>query len=238
MKFFVIFICLFNIVMWIVFLKKFKSLFTSEDIIASTKEKMERIISDMNRNVDRDITLVNDAISRLSSARNDAEKAMKLLNDMEKQSAALSSLKERISEKTSRITPYSARVEKAYEKHKGVVSFDKKNPAESSVVITPKGEEEVKNTPVQNTLFEENSEPLNTRAEVTVNADGASYAEIPVVVPEIYVPDTPVNASSKDDLKKRILNMYDMGYSPDDIVNELSCSMTEVQFVLTLENRI
>ena len=224
--------------MWIVFLKKFKSLFTSEDIIASTKEKMERIISDMNRNVDRDITLVNDAIFRLSSARYDAEIAMKLLNDMEKLSAALSSLKERISEKTSRTTPYSARVEKAYEKHKGVVSFDKKNPAESSVVITPKGEEEDNNTPVQNTLFEENSEPLDTRAEVTVNADGASYAEIPVVVPEIYVPDTPVNASSKDDLKKRILNMYDMGYSPDDIVNELSCSMTEVQFVLTLENRI
>ena len=119
----------------------------------------------MNRNVDRDITLVNDAISRLSSARNDAEKAMKLLNDMEKQSAALSSLKERISEKTSRTTPYSARVEKAYEKHKGVVSFDKKNPAESSVVITPKGEEEVKNEQEasKNVVLNQNSDGLNKK---------------------------------------------------------------------------
>ena len=111
--------------MWIVFLKKFKALFTADDILESTKEKMNRIISDMNRNVDRDITVVNDVISRLDSARNDAEKAMKLMSEMEKKSVALSEFKSKVSARTEKLSPYSAKVEKSYEKHKSRVSLER-----------------------------------------------------------------------------------------------------------------
>lgn len=239
MKIFLIFLCLFNILMWIVFLKKFKALFTADDILESTKEKMNRIISDMNRNVDRDITVVNDVISRLDSARNDAEKAMKLMSEMEKKSVALSEFKSKVSARTEKLSPYSAKVEKSYEKHKSRVSLDRKNVSDRQTVsITQEGERQIGKEPLQNTLFDERAAPINTVAEVSVMEDGASYAEIPVVVPEVFVSDTPVVTHSKEDLKTRIIRMYDLGYSPDDIVHQLDCSMTEVQFVLTLENRI
>lgn len=225
--------------MWIVFLKKFKALFTADDILESTKEKMNRIISDMNRNVDRDITVVNDVISRLDSARNDAEKAMKLMSEMEKKSVALSEFKSKVSARTEKLSPYSAKVEKSYEKHKPRVSLDRKNVSDRQTVsITQEGERQIGKEPLQNTLFDERAAPINTVAEVSVMEDGASYAEIPVVVPEVFVSDTPVVTHSKEDLKTRIIRMYDLGYSPDDIVHKLDCSMTEVQFVLTLENRI
>jgi len=239
LKIFLIFLCLFNILMWIVFLKKFKALFTADDILESTKEKMNRIISDMNRNVDRDITVVNDVISRLDSARNDAEKAMKLMSEMEKKSVALSEFKSKVSARTEKLSPYSAKVEKSYEKHKSRVSLDRKNVSDRQTVsITQEGERQIGKEPLQNTLFDERAAPINTVAEVSVMEDGASYAEIPVVVPEVFVSDTPVVTHSKEDLKTRIIHMYDLGYSPDDIVHQLDCSMTEVQFVLTLENRI
>ena len=225
--------------MWIVFLKKFKALFTSDDILESTKEKMNRIISDMNRNVDRDITVVNDAIARLNSAKNDAEKAMKLMSDMEKKSAALSEFKSKVSARTEKLSPYSAKVEKSYEKHKSRVFLDRKNVSERQTVsITQEGERQIGKEPLQSTLFDEHPAPINTVAEVSMTEDGASYAEIPVVVPDVFISDTPVVPHSKDDLKTRIINMYDLGYTPDDIVHQLDCSMTEVQFVLALENRI
>lgn len=44
--------------------------------------------------------------------------------------------------------------------------------------------------------------------------------------------------SSDNELKKNILALFDIDYSVEEIAKELNCSVTEVEFVLTLENRI
>lgn len=41
-----------------------------------------------------------------------------------------------------------------------------------------------------------------------------------------------------NELKKNILALFDVGYTTEDIAKELNCSVTEVEFVLTLENRL
>ena len=96
-------------------------------------------------------------------------------------------------------------------------------------------EKEITNNSIQKSLFDDNS-PIETVANVTVNPDGTSYAGIPIVMPTVFATDTPVQL--KDDLKSRIVRLYEQGKSIDEIAAELSCSTTEVQFVIDFTDDI
>ncbi len=63
----------FNIIMWIVFLSKFKKLFSTDDIIQSARNDLENLISDMNRNADRDVTLVEAKTRQLKEVIEEAD---------------------------------------------------------------------------------------------------------------------------------------------------------------------
>lgn len=85
----------FNIVMWVVILAKFKKLFSTDDIIAETKENCNSILKDLNSNVDRDITLADGRIETLASLMKVADKKIKLLSDLEKSYEKASILQEK-----------------------------------------------------------------------------------------------------------------------------------------------
>ena len=182
----------------------------------------------MNRNVSRNITVSENSINRLNELVSEADKRIKILSDMEKQGAALTELNNRVYEQTA--------AEKAYARNRRV-RIDEIKP-DSSIVLTEKGGKGVKENSSQKSLFDQENYSVEKPAQVTVTDDGASYAEIPVVSPKVYRSETPLRVTRKDDLKTRILKLYDMGNSVEDIAAELSCSTTEVQFALVLENRI
>lgn len=85
----------FNIVMWVVILAKFKKLFSTDDIIAETKENCNSILKDLNSNVDRDITLADGRIETLASLMKVADKKIKLLSDLEKSCETANILREK-----------------------------------------------------------------------------------------------------------------------------------------------
>ena len=59
MNYIAITLSLINICLLFVFLFKFKSLFTTDDIVEKTKQKINQIVGDVNQNAQRDIDLIN-----------------------------------------------------------------------------------------------------------------------------------------------------------------------------------
>ena len=78
---------------------------------------------------------------------------------------------------------------------------------------------------------------MHADTAVTVTPDGASYAEIPVVTPDVFVREKPVPLS-KTDLKSEMLALFDSGMSVEQIAQKLFCSTTEVQFALSVERDV
>lgn len=231
-----ILICVFNVVMWIVFLRHFKNLFTTEDIVASTKEEVNKILMDLDRQTERNLMLMDNSIARLKSLNAEIDKKLKLLDEMKNSAAGTAELTAKINSKPSAGRKIAA---SAYEKNKTA----KKNiNSEDTVVLTRTGDQ-LSVEPLQTTLFNEKSDfQQDKNSEIPVNHDihvdsqGAAYAQIPVVAPKVFVSDTIADLSkAPETLKDKILKLFDQGYNADVISRELGCSSTEVQFVLDIE---
>lgn len=236
MGYVIVFLCIFNVVMWIVFLRNFKKLFTTDNIIEETKAEYNKLVQDFNKNTDTNLTILDDRIRTLKALVAEADKKIRLLNEIEKKGYAASALSAAISGAKVSSAHAHKKAADAYTKSKSGRSI---NP-ESSYGITEKaGSERLE----QGTLFDEPSSdsfssasPIDTRVQVNVNSRGESWAEVPVVVPEVYMSEKPV--FRKKDKKSEIVSMYDSGMSVEDIAVELKLTDTEVQFALSLENRL
>lgn len=232
MVLFVFLVCLLNVGLWIVFLTKFKNLFSVKNVLKDGREELNRMIIDLNNNADRDITLVNDRIKKLRMLIAEADKQIKLMESIEAKNTALVQFKNDVATATKKTSMAASKVVDSYNRTKG--SSIK---PETQVKVTPYGLSEA-DIEGQTTLFDlsdDDSKPAKTK--INVNSDGSSYAQIPVVTPKVYVPETPVPLR-EGDMKSKIVTMFDAGLSADDIATRLSCSTTEVQFVLALENRV
>ena len=231
MKYIIVFFCIFNIVAWIVFLKKFKKLFTTDNIIEETKSEYNKLVADFNKNTEMNITILDERIRTLRAMTVEADKKIKLLNDIEKKGFAVSELQNAINGKS---TPVQRKISDAYSKSK---SPRKDIASDASFEVTQKGVKETQQD--QKTLFDEENDSVNTldtKAKINVNEKGDAWTEVPVVVPEVYVPEVPV--LHKKDKKSQIVAMFDAGMSVEEIAAELKLTDTEVQFALSMEDRI
>ena len=57
-----------NIVFWIVFLAKFKKIFSTEDILLAVRNELDKMIADVNRNTARDLNLIDAKLKDLKLA--------------------------------------------------------------------------------------------------------------------------------------------------------------------------
>lgn len=229
MAYLVFFLCVVNVVLWIFFLRNFKKLFTTDDIIESAKSECNKIVIDLNRNADRNITILNEKTAGLQNLIKEADRKIKLLMEFEKKGAGLAELQNKISGAHA-LRRTDAAVKKAAD------AYGEKSAGPDRTVSLTEDARAALKAGAQKTLFDDVPH-VRTEAVVTVREDGASYAEIPVVTPDVFVAEKPAGLS-KNDLKARILSLFDSGCSVEDIALQLSCSTTEVQFALTLENRL
>ena len=231
MKYIIVFFTILNIVSWFIFLKRFKKLFTTDNIIEETKNEYNKLVTDFNKNTETNITILDDRIKTLRAMIVEADKKIKLLNDIEKKGIAVSELHNAIN---GTITSSQKKVTDAYTRAKN--SRKEINP-DSSFSVTEKGEKE--SAQDQKMLFDENytdSALIDTKTKMNVTERGDAWSEIPVVVPDVFVPEVPV--VHKKDTKTQIVMMYDSGMGIEEIASELKLTDTEVQFALSLENRI
>ena len=130
-----ILICIFNVVMWIVFLRHFKNLFTTEDIISGTKDEVNKILMDLDRQTERNLMLMDNSISKMKSLNAEIDKKLKLLDDLKNSAAGAAGLTARINSKPSAGRKIAA---SAYEKSR---SPKKTISSEDTVVLTRNGEQ-------------------------------------------------------------------------------------------------
>ncbi|MDE5898146.1 MAG: hypothetical protein K2H09_02615, partial [Treponemataceae bacterium] len=172
----------------------------------------------------------DDRIGRLNALVAEADRKIKLMDSLESKGAALSAFKTTVAGSVPKKSGAAAgRAAAAYGIPGRTVRPD------DAVSLTKGGAGAVRQD-AQNTLFDDRAAPVGGRTEVVMTESGASYAEIPVVAPKVYVSETPV--VPRTDLKSEILSLFDAGLSVDDVAARLSCSLTEVQLTLSLANRI
>src|SRR5574344_1138812 len=196
-------LCLLNIILWIVFAAKFKKIFSTDDIIEKTRDELNHMIADVNRNADRNITLIDAKIKELKSVTAEAERRLALeRSEQEKHEKAKALAMEAI--------PHVVEQSKAARQSRKVV------PAVEAYT----------NEQAQGDLFS-SSEKKQAAAG---GKSGDFIQKIPIVVPQVYLSDNPV--TPKKNFNTIVKEKYDQGESVEDIAAELGRSTQEVQFSL------
>lgn len=220
------FICIFNIVMWFIFISKFKKLFSTDEIIESAKEDMNHIVEDINRNTSRDITLIDDKIRELRSVIAEADRHVSIArNELEKQSNT-DVFKSRINN-AQQVVKSQSPVKNAADRY---LHSSAGIQPEMEFSVTNEGMRHVDQIQVNNSQNDTIVSPSGT--QFTVERDGSSYASVPVIGPDIKFAEKPI--LQKADFNSQVVELYQKGFDVSQIASHLKRTTTEVQFALDM----
>lgn len=215
-------ICIFNIIMWAVFIGKFKKLFGADEVLSETRGILNEMLRDMNNNADRNITLLENKIQQLKAVSEEADKHILLLNK---------ELQQRKMQDTF-ITQIEAHAPSSAKKAPRKNNSRLMNPAEVYLAEQKQGQLFDEAPQVQPETVEKTKK---TTARKTASESRAKTVKAPV---EESVQNIPNYTKSKDpvvpkkSLKQKIVELSKMGKSVSEIARELGCSVQEVKFSL------
>ena len=198
MTFFIISVLVVNLILWGIFLIRFKRLFSTDDIINKTEQKVNHFIKEIDQAADRDTYLAKETTKRIKSMLDDADRKMELFQQ------ATTRLRDMIAE------------------------ADKINKGQKYTII-----ESTK--PEQGNLFEE---PDNTYTDKkpAKSIPKKETGEIPLVITKVY--DEKSHKMTEEEKKKHmpdlVRKMFADGRTPEEIAQNLNCSITEIQFIIDL----
>ncbi|MCI1207841.1 MAG: hypothetical protein LKF96_00140 [Treponema sp.] len=229
-------ICALNIILWIVFFHKFSSLFSTDDIIETTRAELNKMIADVNRTTERNINLVEDRITQLKKILSDADRKIALLSSEQKKYEITSAYKTSLNGITSeKRDVHGARtssiqtVASKYKKNAGV--SQKRNPdREASYALTQDGFKQIAPEEKQAVLFDDVGKNNVNGADEKKNE--AAYADVPVIAPKVYLSENPI--TKRKDFAAEVRKLYEKGETIDEIASALSSSVTEVQFAIDM----
>src|SRR5574344_2197582 len=204
-------LCLLNIILWIIFAAKFKKLFSTDDIIEKTRDELNHMIADVNRNADRNITLIEEKIKELKSVTAEAERRLALERSEE--------------EKRMKVNALSLEATQVTEEKKSVSRIETAKTMRPSR-RTASNVDAYVNEQAQGDLFTTTGKKNEPPAEENTDF----IQKIPVIVPKVYLSDNPV--TPKKDFNTIVKEKYDQGESVEDIAAELNRSTQEVKFAL------
>ena len=75
----VLLLCAFNVVMWLVQIVRFKNIFSTDKIMQDTRDQLNSMLMDINRNAERNIDLIDDRIRQLKEVTEEADRHIQLL---------------------------------------------------------------------------------------------------------------------------------------------------------------
>ena len=225
MTFFVISVLTLNIILWIVLLVRFKKLFSTDNIIDKTQEKLNHLIKEIDTAADRDTYLAKETTKRIQSMIDEAELKMQLFR-----------------EATQRLRDMIAEADRINKGHGVVERIAVKSQ------IDPDSAYEVKisdKKPEQGNLFDQENDTYSPpsgsyksiqKNETNVTPDGAAYHEIPLIITKVYE-DKPAQLTPEEKKKNfshLVRKRFEEGMSAEEIAANLNCSITEIQFIIDM----
>lgn len=226
MSYFALILSAINIVLFFIFLIKFKSIFSTDSILEKTAKRVDKMIAELNENAQRDLDLLSSSSRKIKKQLDDAEVQMQLFH-----------------EATQRLREMLAEVEN--KKESKVFSV-----VENKEVHTKKSFQNQISSPITTisqraNAYKQNENSANDyksnvqqpdlfseeKQNMFINESGVAYKEIPLVVTKV-VDEIPKN--QKKSLKQSVIELYNQGYTIEQITMELSCSETEVQLIIDM----
>lgn len=246
MIYLMIFICIINIILWIVFLARFKKLFSTDSIIENTREELNLLLKDLDRAADRDIQLAEESSKRLKAAVEDAEKKMDLFIEASNRLKGMISEADKINkisnQNNSLFQDFNKISQKKTVQKKQVNSYIKNSTSKKNTSVDPEAVYEVSKSS-QGDLFGniDDSVILNlNNQETKVTEDGAAFKEVPLIITKVLDDEKVAAKTAVEEkqlsLEKKVNNLFNEGFSVEEIASKLSCSITEVQFIIDMNN--
>lgn len=236
------FFCIFNIILWIVFLSKFKKFFSTDEIIDSAREELNQMIADMNRNAGRNIDIIEDRIKELKAAVAEADRHIAFAQtELERQkNAAIFQQKLDSPQPSQGGGNLRKRVSERYKKNSSRQQVSQAKHQDDSYNLTSQGEkfvqdehngqaglfDQIQNAPAENEIISDSGTVFSVKNEEP------PVTKVPVVGPNVAYADSPIEP--KRNFSEMVRDLSLVGHSVEEIAVELGRSTTEVQMVLDM----
>ncbi len=233
-------ICIINIILWVIFLVRFKKLFSTDKIINTTTEKMNKLVMEIDKATERNIFLTDASEKKIQKLLDEADKNMELFKEANKRLRDMISEAEKVSKRSEIRSPI-------YEPVREVIREEIKPQPKTERVVKKNIDAYLQNSrkvidsestfkvvdSVQQDLFDENKTDI-TDTVTTITEDGAAYKEVPLIITRVYDEKPVPKENKKKNLTKAVQELYNNGLTVQQIANELSCSITEVQLIIDM----
>lgn len=251
MSLFIVAVTFINIILWIVFFIRFKKIFSTDKIIDETRMQMNQLIKDIDSATDRNMYLVREGKNTIDKVLKDAddymqkfsEASMRLKNmiaETEKQNQKInkptSVLDEYNKPKLTRKTLTNPQIETYLKNSQSI----KKTDPESSYEVVSNSQPD---------LFTASNVTSVLKDETIITKEGAAYKEVPLIITDVY--DEKLEDKNFDDekiivqnsiqqnykensLQQKVKQLYEQDYTSEQIAQQLSCSITEVDFIIDM----
>lgn len=233
-------ICIINIILWVIFLVRFKKLFSTDKIINTTTEKMNKLVMEIDKATERNIFLTDASEKKIQKLLNEADKNMELFKEANKRLRDMISEAEKVSKRNEIRSPI-------YEPVREVIRQELPTQPKTERVVKKNIDAYLQNSrkaiepestfklvdSVQQDLFGENKVDI-TDTVTKITEDGAAYKEVPLIITRVYDEKPVPKENKKKNLTKAVQELYNNGLTVTQIANELSCSITEVQLIIDM----
>ncbi len=227
-----LFFSIVSVLIMIIILFKFKKLFSTDSIIEKTRDRMNKLIADINRNANNDIELLNESTRRIRVLLKDADEKMQSFNEATERLREMIAETEKVSKKSKAKKIAESPIYSGIPKKNVQDKTKLKNHPYEKNFIDPNSSYEVKNNESLGSLFDESD--LILKDETKVTAEGAAYKEVPLIITKVYDDNASVNVNSENSLSTKVSRMYANGMTVEEIALELDCSTSEVQFIIDM----
>ena len=210
-----ILITLVNLALWLVFFIRFKKTFSPHVLLSDLKAEVDKLLIEINRTADQDITLVDSRIRDPKALIEEADHRLLLLerteNSRRRERRIMEKLAPSAVSESARLRDKKADTDSAVQ-----LSID----FESYRVPHSEADEPINLSSLENVLSSDKTAPLRQAPDE----------------PQIVYSVDAVNADSRQNvpLKDRVVRMYAEGFSADIICERLKLSLTEVQLIIDL----
>ncbi len=227
MTVFIIVLTLINIGLWLVFLLKFRRLFSTDKIIEKTKARVNEIEKQINTITDRNLYIAKETKNNIETMLNDVDRKMDLFKE------ATQRLRSMISEadKINRLSNQSLSLHQDFSKISKPKSVKKVDQIDKDAVYSAN---------IQGDLFISNEKLSILKDETKITPDGTAYKEVPLIHTNV-LDDIPIFNSVESYVEskrkvseKKVKEKYLEGLNVEQIAAELKCSVVEVQFIIDM----